>query len=256
MPKGTLLLPLVITALAQLPGQAHAGPPPHNIESGTSSSWAIGREQISIREGQRAIALSALSYTGTDYRYGGETRASGVDCSALVRNVYREALGIALPRTAIEQSRTGLPIPSAAPLQVGDLVFFHTLESRVSHVGLYLGRGQFVHAPTTGAQVRVEDMSRPYWRARFTGARRLLTDAPTVITRKTPVEALHRGDLLLVRDGLRSRVAVYLGEGRAIHATGAHPAVRIRTLDTAARPRRIDPLQVSGMSPAAHETTD
>lgn len=118
------------------------------------------------------IALEALSLVGIRYRYGGNSPEQGLDCSGLVRHVFREA-GTDLPRTSDEMSRRGLPVDQQ-DLQPGDLVFFNTLNRAFSHVGIYLGNNQFVHAPSTGRNVRVENMDMTYWKTRFNGARRVL----------------------------------------------------------------------------------
>ena len=117
----------------------------------------------------------ALATLGVDYRWGGSSRAQGFDCSGLVQHVYREAYGIALPRHTLAQSREGRPVARAA-LEIGDLVFYNTLKQPYSHVGIYMGDGRFIHAPRTGASVRVEKMDSAYWSKRFDGARRVAAD--------------------------------------------------------------------------------
>lgn len=122
---------------------------------------------------QRAEALlQALLSLGLDYRYGGKTPETGFDCSGLVAHVFREAYGIQLPHNARAQSEYGTKV-GLAELRAGDLVFYNTLNRAFSHVGIYLGDGRFLHAPKTGAQVRVESIGANYWRKRFDGARRL-----------------------------------------------------------------------------------
>lgn len=122
---------------------------------------------------QRAEALlQVLLALGLDYRSGGNTPATGFDCSGLVAHVYLEAWNIRLPRNTNAQSKAGTPV-SLAELQAGDLVFYDTLKRPYSHVGIYLGDGKFVHAPKTGAQVRVESLNNAYWAQRFNGARRI-----------------------------------------------------------------------------------
>jgi cell wall-associated NlpC family hydrolase len=118
--------------------------------------------------------LQALNAVGVSYRNGGNSHADGFDCSGLVAHVYREAWGISLPRTARGQSEYGVAVVRAE-LQPGDLVFYNTLNSPYSHVGIYLGDGKFVHAPKQGAQVRVERVDSSYWSRRFDGARRIQT---------------------------------------------------------------------------------
>lgn len=118
------------------------------------------------------LVLRALTFVGVSYRRGGESPESGFDCSGLVRHVFRESLGLILPRTSHDISRVGETI-SREELQPGDLVFFNTLRRGFSHVGIYLGEHRFVHAPATGGEVRVEDMRQSYWTKRFNGARRI-----------------------------------------------------------------------------------
>ncbi len=118
------------------------------------------------------LVLRALSLVGANYRRGGESPDTGFDCSGLVRHVFRESLGLSLPRTSKEISHFGEKIDNEA-LQPGDLVFFNTLRRGFSHVGIYLGEHRFVHAPVTGGQVRIEDMRKSYWVKRFNGARRI-----------------------------------------------------------------------------------
>ena len=118
------------------------------------------------------LVVRALSFVGVNYRRGGESPETGFDCSGLVRHVFRESLGLALPRTSRDISRVGETIHREA-LQPGDLVFFNTLRHGFSHVGIYLGEHRFVHAPASGGEVRVEDMRLNYWSKRFNGARRI-----------------------------------------------------------------------------------
>ena len=122
---------------------------------------------------QRSEALlQTLLALGLDYRYGGNSPVTGFDCSGLVAHVYLEAWNIRLPRNTSAQSKVGTPV-SLAELQAGDLVFYDTLKRPFSHVGIYLGDGKFVHAPKTGAQVRVESLKSAYWAQRYNGARRV-----------------------------------------------------------------------------------
>ena len=116
--------------------------------------------------------LQALMALGIDYRPGGSSPVTGFDCSGLVAHVYRQAWGLRLPRNSLQQSQTGTPV-GLGDLQPGDLVFYDTLNRPYSHVGIYLGDGRFVHAPRSGARVRVESLKSTYWSARFNGARRL-----------------------------------------------------------------------------------
>ncbi|GAA5183146.1 hypothetical protein GCM10025771_34060 [Niveibacterium umoris] len=116
---------------------------------------------------------SGLQYLGIRYRFGGTNADTGFDCSGLVRRVFMDALGLNLPRTAREMSNMGERI-DPAELKPGDLVFFKTMRHTFSHVGIYMGDNQFLHSPSAGGKVRVEDMTDSYWRTRFNGARRLV----------------------------------------------------------------------------------
>ena len=129
-------------------------------------------ETAPVGERRAEALLQALLALGLDYRYGGDSPETGFDCSGLVAHVFREAYGIRLPQNARAQSEYGVRV-SLAELRAGDLVFYNTLNRPFSHVGIYLGDGRFVHAPKTGAQVRVEPIRGNYWMKRFDGARRI-----------------------------------------------------------------------------------
>jgi cell wall-associated NlpC family hydrolase len=118
------------------------------------------------------LVITALSFLGVHYKRGGNSVDSGLDCSGFVRLVYEQTLGMLLPRRSAEQATFTIPIETD-DLQPGDLVFFNTLKAKFSHVGIYLGNHQFIHAPRSGAVVRVEDMRVGYWQRRFDGARRV-----------------------------------------------------------------------------------
>ena len=128
--------------------------------------------QAPVRAERSEALLQALLALGLDYRYGGNSPVTGFDCSGLVAHVYQQAWGIRLPHSTQAQSQAGTPV-SLAELQPGDLVFYDTLKRPYSHVGIYLGEDRFVHAPKTGAQVRVESVKSRYWAQRYSGARRI-----------------------------------------------------------------------------------
>jgi cell wall-associated NlpC family hydrolase len=116
--------------------------------------------------------VQALRVLGVQYQRGGDSPATGFDCSGLVTHVFQRAWGLLLPRTVKEQSTVGKSV-RLEELEPGDLVFYNTRNRPYSHVGIYIGDGKFIHAPKPGAQVRVENVQSSYWRPRFNGARRL-----------------------------------------------------------------------------------
>jgi cell wall-associated NlpC family hydrolase len=118
------------------------------------------------------LIFSALSHLGVPYKRGGSNEELGFDCSGFVQSLYRNTLGLALPRSAAEQAKATAPI-ERQDLQPGDLVFFNTMRRAFSHVGIYMGDGKFIHAPRSGQKVRVESMKTSYWEKRFNGARRV-----------------------------------------------------------------------------------
>ncbi|WP_144161166.1 C40 family peptidase [Paraburkholderia sp. BCC1885] len=120
------------------------------------------------------VVVGALNMIGVRYRWGGDTPDSGLDCSGFVRYVFQDTLGMALPRRAEEMSRVGEKV-SMSNLKPGDLVFFNTMRRTFSHVGIYIGDNKFVHSPSTGSTIRVDDLDDGYWEKRFTGARRIET---------------------------------------------------------------------------------
>ena len=126
----------------------------------TLSSVAPSARAETSADYQFAAALHALASVGARYHYGGASPDTGFDCSGLVAHVYERAWGLSLPRRTEEQRRIGRAV------QRSDLQPY-------SHVGIYLGDGNFVHAPRPGQRVRVESVESPYWRARWNGARRL-----------------------------------------------------------------------------------
>jgi cell wall-associated NlpC family hydrolase len=122
------------------------------------------------------VVMSAISLTGVQYKYGGKSPETGFDCSGFVRYVFQQATNLTLPHGAHAISQLGQSIP-IEQLRPGDLVFFNTLKTAFSHVGIYLGDGRFIHAPSSGGSIKVVDMSERYWANRFDGARRLPVSA-------------------------------------------------------------------------------
>jgi cell wall-associated NlpC family hydrolase len=134
----------------------------------TKPAEVSGAKPLSASVGERAAAI-ALQQVGAAYRYGGASPA-GFDCSGLVQYSYREA-GMKVPRTTSQLWHTAGAIPYN-DLQAGDLLFFR-FDGKLSHVGIYLGDEEFVHAPSSGRSVSVESLDAEYYRRALIGAGRL-----------------------------------------------------------------------------------
>ena len=144
---------------------------PDNQASTTSRDWPVLAPADPARA--NAVLMRAISLVGTPYRYGGNTPEGGFDCSGLVNYVFRDMLDMALPRTSRDLAALQGPRIASGQLASGDLVFFGAGGS-VSHVGIYVGEGRFVHAPNSGGTVRLDRLDGAWWRDHYTGARRLL----------------------------------------------------------------------------------
>ncbi len=119
----------------------------------------------------RAVSELALAFLGVRYRNGGDDPAGGFDCSGFVHYVFTQQ-GLMVPRRVEDQYRAGRQVDTP-DARAGDLVFFNTTGVSPSHVGILLGGEQFVHAPSTTGEVRVERLTTRYWAGRFVGIRRL-----------------------------------------------------------------------------------
>jgi cell wall-associated NlpC family hydrolase len=141
----------------------------------TLSACASTRDpqpEIHASEPQASRAAdAALVMVGRPYRFGGSRPSTGFDCSGLVHYSFRQA-GVSVPRGTDEQHRASRRIP-LSELQRGDLLFFDHEGKKNSHVGVYLGEGKFVHAPSSGKHVRTDTLNGPYWPKQLSEARRL-----------------------------------------------------------------------------------
>jgi cell wall-associated NlpC family hydrolase len=156
-----ILLALCAAAIPVMP--AHADETPAQLPDSLVSR-AVSSVEDTIER--------AFEFIGVRYKRGGSSPETGFDCSGFVKYLYNETLGLVLPHSAKAIAQQGERVEKSE-LQPGDLVFFNTMRRAFSHVGIYLGNNQFIHAPRTGTRVRVEDMSDRYWSRRYNGARRI-----------------------------------------------------------------------------------
>jgi cell wall-associated NlpC family hydrolase len=145
----------------------------------TSQSSVVSRPRSRIEPANgRAseLLVHAMGFLDRPYQWGGTSADTGFDCSGFVQTMYQEAIGLVLPRQAEKQALATEEI-STSDLQPGDLVFFNTMKRAHSHVGIYVGDNKFIHSPTTGSRVRMEDMKDSYWKIRLDGLRRVSLSA-------------------------------------------------------------------------------
>jgi cell wall-associated NlpC family hydrolase len=119
------------------------------------------------------VLFRAIGLVGTPYRFGGNTPEGGFDCSGLVGYVFRDAAGVSLPRTSEEISRIDAENVRRGDLESGDIVLFNHHGGAITHVGIYVGAGRFVHAPNEGGTVRLDYLDSAYWNDHFSGAKRI-----------------------------------------------------------------------------------
>ena len=176
-------------ALAALPGMAADATPDVAKESSAELAKETPKESVfqagksyfvrvsdrladSVTVKSDELINRAMEVIGVRYRWDAELPQSGLDGSSFVAYVFKDKLGFLLPRKSTQMSRVGKPI-TREELQPGDLVFFNTMRLTFSHVGIYVGDNKFIHSPSKGTSVRVDDLSSLYWDKRFDGARRL-----------------------------------------------------------------------------------
>lgn len=127
------------------------------------------------------VLLRAIGLVGTPYVWGGNTPSSGFDCSGLIGFVYQEVAGIRLPRTTQQMLHMPGQQIARSQLQSGDIIFFATAgRGRVSHAGIYVGEGRFVHAPSNGGTVRLDSVNAAYWNKAYLQAKRVLSSESMV----------------------------------------------------------------------------
>jgi murein DD-endopeptidase len=168
-PKNAIFAAALLCALA-LAGCASAPPSQPRSSAAPHASAARSSSTVSEAAGDRA-AGHALKMLGRPYRFGGATPSAGFDCSGLVQFSFRQA-GVAVPHNTERQRQASRPV-RRAELRRGDLVFFDQEGKKNSHVGIYLGGGRFVHAPSSGKEVRSDRLDAPYWKKHLSETRRL-----------------------------------------------------------------------------------
>jgi cell wall-associated NlpC family hydrolase len=145
----------------------------------TTADQATGDEPAPVVDGSESAtdlrkALIAMAMKMRDIRYvrGGHDPSTGFDCSGFVRYVFAHAIGMQLPNNSASQFLAGLKV-NRADMKPGDLVFFRTHGKRnISHVGIYISNGRFIHSPTSGKSVEISSLNEVYWAKRFAGAKR------------------------------------------------------------------------------------
>ena len=140
----------------------------------SDSDNAVASNAVEISDPRQDLTDFAMQFVDVRYRRGGRAPSTGFDCSGFVHYVFAQVLGIDLPQNSMGQYQVGKQI-ARTDMMTGDLVFFKTHGKHISHVGIYLGEGRFIHSPTTGERVRVDNLASQYWAHRFAGARRPAT---------------------------------------------------------------------------------
>ena len=170
------LLPLAILALLLA---ACASSPHRHKATFKDSHSALADEPARAPSAASAgtandVLFRAMALVGTPYHWGGNTPEGGFDCSGLVDYVYSHAAYMSLPHSSRGMAElNGMKVSRMTDLASGDLVFFGS-SSGINHVGVYVGKGRFVHAPNSGGTVRLDDIDGPYWRDHFEYGKRLL----------------------------------------------------------------------------------
>ena len=193
--------------------------------SAAEEAASSGGLAASMRDRAAELVVAAMNYLGVRYVRGGNGFEEGFDCSGFTRHVFANSLGLALPRRAEEQAHaSSLAMIQRDELKPGDLVFFNTLRRTFSHVGIYIGEGRFIHAPRSGAEVRIEDMRTRYWSQRFDGARRAENVAASALTGSRPATEAAGWLPAAPSPGARAPAARPAGAGAAVRSGPSTPS--------------------------------
>jgi cell wall-associated NlpC family hydrolase len=161
---------LILAACASVPQDTGRGAGPEVRGLGEDESGVANANPAAAND----VLFQAISLVGTPYRYGGNSPESGFDCSGLITYVFLHSAGLKLPRSTAELIDINAPTIDKDRLFPGDLVYFNTLGGRVSHIGIYVGERRFVHAPSSGGTVRMDNLDTPYWQKHYVEAKRIL----------------------------------------------------------------------------------
>jgi cell wall-associated NlpC family hydrolase len=134
--------------------------------AGTSGNRTGGARPEAASDKAYDVVLFALGLVETGYRFGGKNPEAGFDCSGMVSYVFDKAAGLKVSGSAADIARRGRAVADTQ-LKPGDLVFFNTRNHAYSHVGIYIGDGRFVHAPSTNGKVRTDSLSSGWFASRF-----------------------------------------------------------------------------------------
>jgi cell wall-associated NlpC family hydrolase len=167
----SLQVPYVFAQSAEQESAAIPAPTTGNRFTSVASQLASSMSSTVV-DGTETLIDNAMQLIGVRYRWGGNTPQSGLDCSGFVRYVFNDTFGFLLPRKSAQMSKVGMEV-GKEELRPGDLVFFNTMRHAFSHVGIYVGDNKFIHAPSRGKSIRVDDMTKVYWEKRYNGARRM-----------------------------------------------------------------------------------
>ncbi|MCK5809587.1 MAG: C40 family peptidase [Cocleimonas sp.] len=176
----------IFCVLINLPSYSVAAEKNKKIQSIDTSMLELAYQQLVLNHTEKTkqlqtqqnhlkqrAAIIAKKQLKIRYRWGGASPKKGFDCSGLIQYSFKKA-NISLPRTAASQYEKTKRIP-LAQMQTGDLIFFHTPRRkhvRVNHVGIYLGKNQFIHAPRRGKTVTIAKLNK-YWKRKIVGAGRI-----------------------------------------------------------------------------------
>lgn len=187
--KNFMMIAVSFAALLALPT---FGAPPE-VPAATAEQTAIAAQPETstalTTNPVESLLASAKVLIGTPYRNGGIDPSAGFDCSGFVGYLFQSNFGLTLPRRSVDMSKVGEKI-AKADLQPGDLLFFKTVKKTISHVGVYIGNGEFIHAPWHGRNVEIANMELKYWQKHFAVAKRVETDGKPVPVVQQPVQTV------------------------------------------------------------------